>query len=178
MSNPFVIEPLTGQHRLQGFGSGEAALDHYLHERALPETAGPQSDCFVAVDEHGAIAGFYTFATTSIALTELSADERGSLPRSGIIQVGRIAHLAVDQNFRERGLAGALIMDAAFRAAQTEPMVFALLVDATSETALQIYEHLGFVRLKSLPATLFIPLETGLKAARAPRASVVPSSRR
>lgn len=178
MTNPFLIEPLSSEHRRNDFSCGDAALDRYLHELVVQDMRRQSSKCLVALAENGIIAGFYTLATASMSLSELSDDERGSLPRSGIIPAGLISRLAVDQGFRGQGLGGALVLDATFRAAQAEPVVFALLVDAANEMAVHIYEHLGFIRLKSRPATLFTPIETILKAARAPRSSVIPSSRR
>ena len=179
MTNPFLIEPLTAQHRRTGFFCGDAGLDRCLHERSAEPDSRPQaSDCFVALDNDGTIAGFYRLAAARLSLSELSDDERGSLPRDGSVPARRIGQLAVDRRFSGQGLAGALVMDAAFRSLQAEPVVFALIADAGNELAASIYEHLGFARFKSRPTTLFIPIETVLRAARAPRASVVPSARR
>lgn len=179
MTNPFLIEPLTSRHPRNDFFCGDAALDRYLHEfLSKQDEQRHLSDCFVALDARGAIAGFYTLAAASISLSDLSDDDRGNLPRNAIMPARRIGHLAVDQSFSGQGLAGALVMDAAFRSVQIEPVVFALLANAPNEMAARVYAHLGFRQINSCAATLFIPIETMLKAARAPRSSVVPSPRR
>ena len=63
-----------------------------------------------------------------------------------------------------RGLGGALIMDATRRAADADPAIFALVVDAKDENAAGCYEHLGFERFASWPLSLFLPIATALAA--------------
>lgn len=60
--------------------------------------------------------------------------------------------------FRGQGLGAALIVDAALRAMRAEPAIFALIVDAKDEVALDFYEHLGFHRFASRATTLYLPL--------------------
>jgi ribosomal protein S18 acetylase RimI-like enzyme len=55
-------------------------------------------------------------------------------------------------------------MDAAVRAARAEPAIFALVVDAKDEKAIAFYQHHGFRRFASKPASLFLPIATALQA--------------
>jgi ribosomal protein S18 acetylase RimI-like enzyme len=70
----------------------------------------------------------------------------------------RDGRLAVDREFRGRGLGSLLIVDAIARAMRAEPAIFALIVDAKDEVAVGFYEHLGFHRFVSRSMTLFLPI--------------------
>jgi GNAT superfamily N-acetyltransferase len=163
----FRIEALTSAHTRKSFSSGSAPLNRYLHDLATQDIKRRVSNCFVAIDDAGTIAGYYTFAAASFPLTELSAEEAKRLPRYALLPAGLIGRLAVDQRFRGQKLGGALIMDAALRAAHAEPAIFALVVDAKDEEAAGFYQHLGFRRFTSKPASLFLPIATALQALNA-----------
>ena len=164
MSQGFRIEALTPALARKSFSSGSAPLDRYLHDLATQDIKRRVSNCFVALDDAGVIAGYYTFAAASFPLTELSAEETKRLPRYALLPAGLIGRLAVDQRFRGQRLGGALIMDAAVRAARAEPAIFALVVDAKDEKAVAFYQHHGFRRFASKPASLFLPIATALQA--------------
>jgi GNAT superfamily N-acetyltransferase len=163
----FRIEALAATHDRKGFSSGAEPLDRYFRELVTQDVKRRVSNCFVALDDAHVVAGYYTFAATSLPLTELSAEEAKRLPRYGLMPAGLIGRLAVDQRFQGRRLGGALIMDAVARAARAEPAIFALIVDAKDEVAATFYEHLQFRRFVSRPGTLFLPLATALQALNA-----------
>jgi ribosomal protein S18 acetylase RimI-like enzyme len=160
----FRIEALTAAHDRERFSSGAAPLDRYLRELATQDIRRRLSHCFVALGDADVVAGYYTFAATSLPMTELAADEARRLPRYPLLPAGLIGRLAVDRRFQGRGLGGALILDAAARASRADFAVFALIVDAKDDAALAFYEHLGFRRFTSRPVSLFLPLATALKA--------------
>jgi ribosomal protein S18 acetylase RimI-like enzyme len=160
----FRIEALSSAHDRAGFSCGAEPLDRYLRELASQDIKRRVSNCFVALDDHGAIAGYYTFAATSLPLTELSPEETKRLPRYALLPAGLIGRLAVDLSFQGQRLGGALVMDAAARAARGDPAIFALIVDAKDEGAVAFYEHLQFRRFASRPMTLFLPIATALHA--------------
>jgi GNAT superfamily N-acetyltransferase len=164
VSQGFRIGALTPALARKSFSSGSAPLDRYLHDLATQDIKRRVSNCFVALDDAGVIAGYYTFAAASFPLTELSAEETKRLPRYALLPAGLIGRLAVDQRFRGQRLGGALIMDAAVRAARAEPAIFALVVDAKDEKAVAFYQHHGFRRFASKPASLFLPIATALQA--------------
>ena len=114
------------------------------------------SNCFVALDPTGAVAGYYTFAATSIPPTELPPDEPKRLPRYPLLPAGLVGRLAVDERFRGRGLGSSLVVDAIARAARAELAIFSLVVNAKDDTAAQFYAHLGFRRFASQPMTLYL----------------------
>ncbi len=159
MSEAFTFVPLSAIHDRAGFSCGVPALDRYFRELATQDIRRRVSNCFVARDATtGKIAGYYTFAATSIPLTELSPEQAKRLPRYPSLPACLVGRLAVDKGFRARGLGGLLIVDAIARAMRAEPAIFALVVDAKDEVALGFYEHLGFHRFVSRPMTLFLPI--------------------
>jgi GNAT superfamily N-acetyltransferase len=164
MTPPLRIEALSSAHDRKHFSSGVEPLDRYLRERATQDIKRRVSHCFVALDDSDLIGGYYTLAATSMPLTELSAEEAKRLPRYPLLPACLIGRLAVDQTVQGRRLGGALIMDAARRAAAAEPAIFALIVDAKDDKAVAFYEHLQFRRFASRPASLFLPMMTALQA--------------
>ena len=144
--------------------SGVEPLDRYFRELVTQDIKRRISNCFVALDDGDLIAGYYTFASTSLPLAELSADEAKRLPRYGLMPAGLIGRLAIDQRFQGRRLGSALIMDAAARAARSDSAIVALIVDAKDDAAAAFYEHMQFRRFASRPATLFLPIATALQA--------------
>lgn len=166
MTLPFRIEPLSTAHDRQAFGSGVAPLDRYLRELATQDIKRRLSNCFVALDSHGIIAGYYTFAASTLPMTGLSPTRIKGLPHYTSLPAALIGRLAVDQRFRGRRLGSALIMDAAQRAAGSDPAIYALMVDAKDDAAKRFYEHHQFERFVSRPQTLFLPLATALRALR------------
>jgi len=163
----FRIEALGPVHNRKKFSCGVAALDHYFRELATQDIRRRISNCFVACDEAGMVAAHYTFAATSLPLSDIPPEDTKRLPRYALLPAGLIGRLAVDQRFRGRRLGGALVIDAARRAAGADPAIYALVVDAKDETAAAFYEHLGFRRFMSRRMSLYLPVATVLKALEA-----------
>ena len=158
MTGAFTFAALGANHDRTTFSCGVPALDRYLRELATQDIRRRVSNCFVALDATGKIAGYYTFAATNLPLTELRPEQAKRLPRYPSMPACLVGRLAVDQGFRGRGLGSLLIVDAIARAMRAEPAIFALIVDAKDEVALGFYEHLGFLRFASRPMTLFLPI--------------------
>lgn len=169
MSQGFSTETLSVAHDRKRFSCGVEALDRYFREFVTQDVKRRLSNCFVAVAEDGEVAGYYTFAATGIPLVELPADIAKRLPRYELMPAGLIGRLAVDQKFQGRRLGGALLMDAAARAARCDPAIFALLVEAKDEGAAEFYRHHGFRCFASKTRTLFLPISTALAALGAGR---------
>ena len=166
MTEGFSIEALNSAHNRKGFSSGVEPLDRYFRELVTQDVKRRVSNCFVALDAAGAIAGYYTFAAASLPLTELSADEKQRVPRYALLPAGLIGRLAVDQKYQGQRL-GSALMDAAARA---EPAIFALIVDAKDDSAVTFYQRHEFRRFVSKPASLFLPIATASQALSTKRA--------
>ena len=158
MSGPYVIEPLR-DHDRRGFACGVPPLDRYFREQVTQDIRRRLSNCFVAVDPSGAIAGYYTFAATSLPIGELAPETAKRLPRYPLQPAGLIGRLAVAEQHRGCGLGAALIVDAVARTMRADPAIFALIVDAQDEAAARFYRHLGFRPFVSRPMSLFFPLD-------------------
>ena len=59
-----------------------------------------------------------------------------------------------------------MLADAASRASQSPPAVFALLADAKNDDAVAFYQRYGFRALASQSRTLFLPMATAEKLLR------------
>lgn len=167
MTAAFTIEPLGALHNRSTFSCGIDSLDRYLRELAAQDMRRRISNCFVALDVSGAIAAYYTFAATSFPLTDLPPEMTKRLPRYPALPAGLIGRLAVDQKFRGQRLGSVLILDATRRAANADPSIFALVVDAKDDRAVAFYQHLGFQPFGSRPMSLFLPIVTALTALNA-----------
>jgi ribosomal protein S18 acetylase RimI-like enzyme len=158
VTGPCVVEPLGSAHNRRSFTCGVEALDRYFREQVLQDIRRRLSNCFVAVDAAGEIAGYYTFSASSLPMTDLSPAEAKRLPRYPLLPAGLIGRLAVATRCTGQGLGAALILDATVRAARAEPVIFALIVDAKDDNAGRFYRHLGFRPLVSRPSSLYWPI--------------------
>jgi GNAT superfamily N-acetyltransferase len=158
------IEPLNATHDCKIFSCGVSALDDYFTTRATQDIKRRIANCFVAVTDDSHIAGYYTLAATSIPLPDITEMDAKKLPRYPVILAALIGRLAIDQRFQGQKLGGALIIDAAKRAATSDAAIYAMIVDAKDETAKAFYEHFGFIGFRSRPLSLYLPLATLLSA--------------
>ena len=163
MTGPFIVEPLSTAHDRRSFSCGVHALDRYFQEQVSQDIRRKLSNCFVAVDTAGAIAGFYTFSATGLPMTDLPVEEAKRLPRYPLLPAGLIGRLAVSVHYAKQGLGAALILDALSRSTQSPMAIFALIVDAKDDHAHGFYTHLGFLPLASRPASLYWPVAEAKK---------------
>ena len=158
MTAPFPIE-LLAEHDRKQFTSGVAALDRYFREQVTHDVRRRATSCYVTIDAATAkVAGYYTLSAASIPLVDLGDDLAKRLPRYPSVPVARLGRLAVDEGYRGRKLGSVLLWDAALRAARSEVMVFALVVDAKDEQAEAFYRHHGFANFGSVQRQLILPL--------------------
>jgi GNAT superfamily N-acetyltransferase len=158
VSDGFRVAPL-GQQSRADFDSGVEALDRYLKQQATQDIRRRVSNCFVAL-EGNTIAGYYTFAATSISLPDLPDDISRRLPRYPLIPAALIGRLAVDRRFQGRGLGGALLADALIRAAKSDPAIFALVVEAKDDSAAAFYRRHLFRPFLGRPLKLFLTMSS------------------
>jgi ribosomal protein S18 acetylase RimI-like enzyme len=170
-AQPFRLVPLDAEHDRNRFHSGSTPLDRYLREQVAQDIRRRVAACFVAATNEQRIAGYYTLASASVALSDLPEATAKKLPRYPSVPTVRMGRLAVDREFKGAGLGGALLADALQRSAQSEIAAYALIVDAKDDTAADFYRHHGFIALPSSALRLFLPLATvaGLSTARSTR---------
>lgn len=159
MTAPFRIEVLKPEHHRKYFCCGDNALDRYFSERVTQDIRRRVAACYVAIENESArIAGFYTLSAADIPLTDVPETLAKRLPRYPAIPVAKLGRLAVDKEFLGKRIGGSLLWDALLRAARSEIAVFALVVDAKNENAVNFYRHHGFISFGSLPNQMILPL--------------------
>jgi GNAT superfamily N-acetyltransferase len=155
---PFRVVALDVQHKRTPFSCGNHALDRYFESQVSQDVKRRVASCFVALALDEAIAGFYTLAATSVALTDLPASSVKKLPRYPLVPAVRMGRLAVSSAHQGLGLGAALLANALQRAASADIAAYAFVVDAKDDQAARFYTHHGFTRLPDALLTLFLPL--------------------
>lgn len=150
-------EPLTGEHRLDGFDSGEPVLDDWLRRRAQANQVSGASRTYVVCEEQRVI-GYYALASGSIAQASASGRFRRNMPDP--IPVVILARLAVDRHRQGHGLGRAMFRDAAQRVTQAADAIGirGIVVHAISEEARKFYVALGFDPCPAEAMTLVVTL--------------------
>jgi GNAT superfamily N-acetyltransferase len=160
----FVIAPLSADHDKPAFSCGVEALDRYLQTQATQDIRRRIANCFVATSANSnIIAGYYTFSAASVPMLDLPSETAKRLPRYPVVPAALIGRLAIDRQYRGRGLGAALLFDAVARAARADTAIFAILVDAKDDAGATFYRHHGFQPFAARPLTLFLPIGTALK---------------
>ncbi|HWU62287.1 MAG TPA: GNAT family N-acetyltransferase [Ensifer sp.] len=156
---------LQSQHRLEGFDSGKADLDHYLQELARANHENGLARTFVIATEDFAVVGYYSLCAAMIARREVPRDIGGhGSPRD--IPVALLARLAVDRRHQGKGLGGQLLKAALLSAiAGAEHVAFrAMMVHALDDEAGRFYARYGFRAARGSESTLLLPLQDVLKS--------------
>jgi ribosomal protein S18 acetylase RimI-like enzyme len=160
----FAIAPLSPHHDRRAFSCGVDPLDRYLQTQAAQDIRRRIANCFVATSANSnIIAGYYTFSAASVPMLDLPSETAKRLPRYPVVPAALIGRLAIDRQYRGRGLGAALLFDAIARAARADTAIFAVLVDAKDDAAAAFYRHHGFQPFAARPRTLFLPIGTALK---------------
>jgi len=160
----FGIAALSPNHDKLAFSCGVDPLDRYLQTRATQDIRRRIANCFVATAANSnTIAGYYTFSAASVPMLDLPSETAKRLPRYPVVPAALIGRLAIDRQYRGRGLGAALLFDAIARAARADTAIFAVLVDAKDDAASAFYRHHGFQPFAARPFTLFLPIGTALK---------------
>ncbi len=155
----FVVEAFSTGLDRTSFSCGTEELDRYFQRQVSQDVRKRATACYVAIDEeNGNVAGYYTLAAASVALSDLPEAMKKRLPRYPSVPVARMGRLAIDDKYQGRKLGAAMVGDAASRAARAELMAYALVVDAKDENAEAFYLHHGFVNFGSLSLQLILPL--------------------
>jgi hypothetical protein len=77
----FLMDPLDGAHDRSRFHGDSEPLNRYLREQANQVIRCRVAACFVAQADGQRLAGYYTLASASLYLADLSASTRKKLPR-------------------------------------------------------------------------------------------------
>ena len=160
MATAFSIVPLDLGADRSRFACGVEPLDRYFKTQVGQDIKRRVTACFTAIDAHGRVAGYYTLAAASVQLTALAQSLAKKLPRYPNVPAVRMGRLAVDLDFKGKGLGAALLADALRRAVLAEIAAYALVVDAKDARAANFYAHHGFHAATDNPLLLYLPLAT------------------
>jgi ribosomal protein S18 acetylase RimI-like enzyme len=161
----FVIEPL-GKHDRARFSCGQPDLDAWFRLRASQDEKRNVARVFVAVDAELGVVGFYSLSSLSLSLESLPEAVARKLPRYDAIPAALIGRLARDERVRGQGVGELLLADAIRRilGAGRSIAVFAIVVDAKDERAVDFYRTFGFQAFPSRPKRLFLLTATAAAA--------------
>ena len=150
-------EPLTTEHAIEAFDSGQTVLDNWLRRRALANRSSGASRTYVVCEDKRVVA-FYAIASGAIAQADVSGKFRRNMPEP--IPVVVLARLAVDRAYQGRGLGRGMFRDAARRVARAADSIgiWGIIVHAISEEARRFYITLGFDPSPADAMTLMVTL--------------------
>lgn len=156
-------EPISADHVLAGFDSGQPSLDSWLTARALRNERDGGSRSYVVRDD-GAVVAYYCLAAGSVQHREMPGRIRRNMPNP--IPVLLMGRLAVARSHQGRGIARGLVRDAVLRTLKAADIagIRALLVHALNGEAAGFYRHLGFLESPVDPLVLALPVGTARKA--------------
>lgn len=159
----YSIEPLGKYHDRAAFSCGKESLDRYIKEQASQDADRFYATTFVLVERRGRIVlGYYTLSSFGINLKELPEEIVKKLPRYPIVPATLLGRLAVDKNYRGKGLGELLLMDALHRALEQADEIgsAAVVVEAKDEEAIRFYKGYEFLPYADRPDRLFLPMKT------------------
>jgi ribosomal protein S18 acetylase RimI-like enzyme len=120
------------------------------------------AEVFVALgDAPEKIAGYYGLSAASFEKDELPPRLAKRLPHYPV-PAAILGRLAIDGACQGRGLGETLLLDAIRRVVRASATlaVYAIVVDAKNDRAVEFYERYGFRAFASEKRRLFLPLET------------------
>ena len=154
------IEKLSKKHDRLTFDCGNDALNSYLKSRASQDVKHNVATVFVASDETGMIAGFYTLCATSLRREDLSGEIGQRLPKYRIIPSILLGRLGVDLKHQGSGLGGRLLLSVFEKCGKIDVAWAFLVTDAKDERARSFYLHFGFLPLQDDINHLYLPRKT------------------
>lgn len=156
-------EPITKKHYRDSFDCADNAINNFFHRHARKSHEKGGAKTFVAInsEDNKTILGFYSLSPASIAYNRSPEIIRKGLARHEI-PVFRLARLAIDKSYQNKGLGGQLLLTAGRRclyvAAQAGGV--ALLIDAKCQQTANWYKGYGAIPLVDAPLSLLLPFKT------------------
>jgi GNAT superfamily N-acetyltransferase len=144
---PPALVPLSENHDVTKFDSGEPSLDSWLRDHALTLARRGLSATHVWADADDRVLGYSTLAAASIGRRELTKAMGHGFPDR--IPAVLLARLALSKDLQGRKLGGVLLFEALQLARHSAGHVAAafIVVDALHEKAANFYIHHGFRRM-------------------------------
>lgn len=157
MIKPFIIEPLTTNHKREAFDCGIESLNDFLKRFARQNNKKGLGRTYVAVMKNDPrVCGYYTISSGSISFDTIPEN----LPRYPV-PVLHLGKLAVDRLFQDQRLGKTLLADALTRAVRIADQlgIYAVEVHALTETAHKFYLKFGFSELSDDKLHLYLTMK-------------------
>ncbi|MBK7128327.1 MAG: GNAT family N-acetyltransferase [Crocinitomicaceae bacterium] len=158
-----MIELLSKKHNKNEFDCEQELLNNYLKFQAGQDIKRKLSACFVLADKKTwCIQGYYTLSNNSVPLNSFPEAIMSKFPPSyKFIPTTLLGRLAIDKNFKGKGLGKILLIDALKRsyALSKEIGSFAVVVDPIDKQAELFYKKYDFIKLPD-SEKMFIAIKT------------------
>lgn len=159
----YRVRALDASVDVTAFRCGRSVLDEYIRRYASQDARRNVARVFIASpgDEARRLAGFFTLSAGSVGCSDLPDSLARGLPKYPV-PVALIGRLAVDSEFKGKGLGSILLADACRKVEQASAVLAmaGIVVDAKDESAAAFYAHFGFVPLPGQPGRLLLPAKT------------------
>lgn len=158
----YLTVPLNSSHKKAAFRSRNAQLDNYLHRQAKQDVKRKLSACFILADSENNVQGYYTLSNAGIDREFVPEEIKKRLPPSyQSLPVTLLGRLAIDDNYKGKGLGKLLLIDGLKRSVQVSNIIgsMAVVVDPIDESATKFYERFQFTRLPG-SGKMFLPMKT------------------
>lgn len=139
-------QPLSGEHRINGFESGVGSLDIWLVKHARAAAGAGSARTYVVLDqEQERVVGYHALSLASIEHADATERAKKGMPKNPIPAL-LLARIAVDKTVQGKGIGAFLLKDAMTRALSVAEQagMRMLLVHAVNNEARSFYEHFGF----------------------------------
>jgi predicted GNAT family N-acyltransferase len=158
----FDVEPLGSKHDREAFTCSSEPLQRYLRNQAKQDARKHAAVVYVLTPNGRTIAGYYTLSQFSIKLHDIPFETARGLARYPDVPATLIGRLALDDNYRGKGLGEKLLLDALQRCLVQSRQIAscAVVVDAKDAQAKDFYQKYGFLALPGIPNRLFLPMAT------------------
>ncbi len=154
------IELLNASFNKKDFSCGKDMLDDYLHLQASQDVKRKLCVVFVMAEEN-IIQGYYTLSNAAIPTELIPEAIQKKMPRSyKSLPVTLLGRLAIDKNFKGKGLGAILLIDALKRCYEIGSKSvgsIGVVVDPLDDDAIAFYERFGFVLLPT-SGKMFLPM--------------------